>query len=147
MKYRTKIAIFFLFGIIFFPRIFADEIKIYENGSVYWIRDWKETEEKINSTTTMKKLVEVNTEMKYIIDSPFTATIGKLIKETNIEGCQYIGCNITLRFGNGNVFHKKRIENSIDKIIIDLGSGSIRIITPHAFSLIKRKLNMKVIFS
>ena len=126
-------AIIHLFGILIFPRIIADEMKIYENGSVHWIRDWKEQE--TNSTlaeignridgnnTTTKEVVGVNTEMKYIIDSPLTTTIGKLIKETKIEGCQSNGCNIILRFANGTVFYEKRINKSIDKIIIDLGSG------------------------
>ena len=126
-------AMFYMFvGILLFPRIIADEIKIYENGSVHWIRDgniedvaiWK----KINDTVsvyngTEKVLVAKNTEMKYMIDSPLTTTIGRLIKETKIEGCQSNGCNIILRFANGTVFYEKRINKSIDKIIIDLGSG------------------------
>ena len=111
-----------IFGIFFIPIIIADEIKIFKNGSVYWIRNWKEVE----ITSTLKKLVAVNTEMIYKIESPLTKTIGKLEKETKIEGCNYRDCNIILRFGNGVVFHKKRIDNRIDKIIIDLGSGSIK---------------------
>ena len=68
-----------------------------------------------------KVLVAKNTEMQYKIDSPLTTTIGKLEKETKIEGCQYRGCNITLRFGDGTFFYSKRINKSIDKIIINLG--------------------------
>ena len=78
-----------IFGIFFLPSIIADEIKIYENGSVHWIRNWKEVEEKVNSTTTIKILEEVNTEMKYFINSPLTTTIGTLEKDTKIEGCQH----------------------------------------------------------
>ena len=125
-----------LVGILFFPRIIADEIKIYEDGSVYWIRDWDEEETNATTATvgengtaiyvnngTKKDLVAKNTEMKYIIDSPLTTTIGKLIKETKIEGCQHRGCNIILRFGNGTILHEGRINKSIDKITIDLGPG------------------------
>ena len=81
-------VIFYLFGALFFSRIIADEMKINENGSVHWIRNWKEVEEKVNSTTTIKILEEVNTEMKYFINSPLTTTIGTLEKDTKIEGCQ-----------------------------------------------------------
>ena len=131
-------AIFYLFlSFLFFPRIIADEIKIYENGSVHWIRDWEMEDvpiEKIiwdenkNQTIYVKNgiknvLVAKNTEMKYIIDSPLTTTIGKLIKETKIEGCQQRGCNLTLRFGDGTILHSERIKKSIDKIKIDLGPG------------------------
>ena len=59
--------------------------------------------------------------MKYIIESPLTTTIGKLEKETKIKGCQHIGCDIILRFGDGTVFHRERINKNIDKIVIDLG--------------------------
>ena len=100
--------IFLLLGILFFPSIIADEIKISENGSIHWIRYWEEG----------------NTQMIYKIESPLTSAIGKLEKETKIEGCQHIGgCNIILRFGDGTVFYEEKIDKNIDKIIIDLGLG------------------------
>ena len=131
-------VIFLLLGILFFPRIIADEIKIDENGSVHWIRNWKEVDK--NNTLAffndngktyyvnkgrIKELVAVNTEMKYKIDSPLNTTIGKLEKETKIEGCQHRGCNIILRFGDGTVFYQERIYKSIDKIVIDLGQSRL----------------------
>ena len=115
-------VIFYLFGALFFSRIIADEMKINENGSVHWIRNWKETREQ-SRNGVINQLVGVNTEMKYIVDSPLNATIGKLIKETKVDGCQREDCNIILRSGNGTVFYRKRINNSIDKIVIDLGTG------------------------
>ena len=115
-------VIFYLFGALFFSRIIADEMKIDENGTVHWIRNWKETREQ-SRNGVINQLVGVNTEMKYIVDSPLNATIGKLIKETKVDGCQREDCNIILRFGNGTVFYRKRITNSIDKIVIDLGTG------------------------
>ena len=115
-------VIFYLFGALFFSRIIADEMKIDENGSVHWIRNWKETREQ-SRNGVINQLVGVNTEMKYIVDSPLNATIGILIKETKVDGCQREDCNIILRFGNGTVFYRKRINNSIDKIVIDLGKG------------------------
>ena len=122
MKHRTNMAIFCIFKIFFLPSIIADEIKISENGSVHWIRNWKETREQ-SRNGVINQLVGVNTEMKYIVDSPLNATIGKLIKETKVDGCQREDCNIILRSGNGTVFYRKRINNSIDKIVIDLGTG------------------------
>ena len=103
--------IFLMLGIFLFPKINADEIKIEENGSVHWIREWKEEHQ-----------VAVNTEMKYIIDSPLSTTIGRLEKETKLEGCQHIGgCKIIMTFGDGVIFYEETIETSIDKIEIDLG--------------------------
>ena len=78
-----------MLGILFFQSNIADEIKIYKNGSVHWMRNWKEVEEKVNNTTTIKNFQEVNTEMKYFINSPLTTTIGTLEKETKIKGCQH----------------------------------------------------------
>ena len=120
---------FLILGILFFPRIIADEIKIYEDGSVHWIRNSKEEKNDDHSETvyvkndTEKELVAENPEMKYIIKSPLTNTIGKLEKETKIEGCQYRGCNIILQFGDGTEFYEENIDKSIDKISIDLGPG------------------------
>ena len=121
-------VIFLILGILFFPRIIADEIKISEDGSVRWIRNSEGNQTDDHSETayvndTGKDLVAVNPEMKYIIESPLTTTIGKLEKETKIEGCQYRGCNLILRFGDGTVFHEESIDKSIDKIVIDLGPG------------------------
>ena len=133
MRKETPMVMFHLLGILFFPSIIADEMKIYENGSVHWIRDWTMEEKNVTlegiggrfggKNDTTKELVGVNTEMKYIVDSPLKTTIGKLEKEIKIEGCQHIGCNIILRFGDGTVFYKQGINKSNDKIIIDLGSG------------------------
>ena len=112
-------VIFILLGLLFFPNIIADEIKISENGSVHWIRDSEVKKNDDHSDTSyVNDWVAVNPEMKYIIESPLTTTIGKLEKETKIEGCQYRGCSIILRFGDGTVFHRERIDKNIDKIII-----------------------------
>ena len=89
--------LFILFGIFFFPNINAeeeDEIKIYQNKSINWIRYCeKETVDGCK-----------NTEMKYIIDSPHTSAIGKLVKKTKIEGCQHIGgCGLVLQLGTVSI--------------------------------------------
>ena len=59
---QATMLIFLIFGIFFFPKITADEIQIYQNGSVNWLRDWKEVviENKL-------ELEAVNSEMKYKI--------------------------------------------------------------------------------
>ena len=151
--------IFLILGILFLPSIIADEIKIYEDGSVQWIREgknvvkpniavhynyttkkvWNKTANAYMNITTKKpyevirgnrtELVAENTEMKYIIESPLTTTIGKLEKETKIEGCQYRDCNVILRFGDGTIFHRETINKTIDKIIIDLGSGQGQLVS------------------
>ena len=119
--------IFLILGILFFPRIIADEIKISEDGSVHWIRDSEVKKNDDHSETSyVNDWVAVNPEMKYIIESPLTTTIGKLEKETKIEGCQHRGCNLILRFGDGTVFYSEIIDKSIDKIVIDLGPGQGR---------------------
>ena len=109
--------IFLILGVLLFPKINADEIKIVEDGSVQWIR--------LRKLGPETKQVVVNTEMKYKIESPLHSTIGKLEKETKIEGCQHRGCNIILRFGDGTVFYQERIYKSIDKIVIDLGQSRL----------------------
>ena len=90
--------IFLIFGIFFFPKITAeDEIEIYRNKSIHWkIRCETEKE-----TSTGYECVESkNTEMKYIVESPQNVSIGKLVKETKIEGCQHVGgCNLILQLG------------------------------------------------
>ena len=122
---------FLILGIFLFPKINADEIKINEDGSVNWIRDWKEKEIDArhwndNEPVTEKRLVAValNSEMKYKIASPLSTTIGRLEKETKIEGCQHIGgCKIILTFGDGEIFYEQDIRTSKDKIRIDLGKA------------------------
>ena len=115
---------FLILGIFLFPKINADEIKINEDGSVHWIRDWKEEEIDDRHWNDKKTLVAVNTEMKYKIESPLSTTIGRLEKETKIEGCQHIGgSEIILTFGGGEVFYQEHIRTSIDKIRIDLGKA------------------------
>ena len=114
---QATMLIFLIFGIFFFPQITADEIQINQDGSVHWLRDWKEVviEDKL-------ELEAVNSEMKYKIDSPLSTTIGSLEKETKLEGCQHIGgCKIILRFGDGTIFYEEPIETRIKKIKIDLG--------------------------
>ena len=104
-------VIFLLLGVLFFPSIIADEIKIFENGSVHWIIDGKEKEvdalfdDWINENKTVAKkngtkmvLEAENTELKYIIESPLTTTIGKLEKETKYLNYQDIYLLITLWF-------------------------------------------------
>ena len=86
--------IIFIFAIFSFPKIYAeDEIQIYPNKNINWKRHCV--------STTNKVCVEAkNTEMQYIIDSPDTSEIGKLVKETKIEGCQHVGgCNLILTLG------------------------------------------------
>ena len=115
---------FLILGIFLFPKINADEIKINEDGSVHWIRDWKEEEIDARHWNDKKTLVAVNTEMIYKIESPLSTTIGRLEKETKIEGCQYIGgCEIILTFGDGEIFYQEHIRTSVDKIRIDLGKA------------------------
>ena len=115
---------FLILGIFLFPKINADEIKINEDGSVHWIRDWKEEEIDDRHWNDKKTLVAVNTEMIYKIDSPLSTTIGRLEKETKIEGCQHIGgCEIILTFGDGEIFYQEYIRTSVDKIRIDLGKA------------------------
>ena len=114
---QATMLIFLIFGIFFFPKIIADEIKINENGSVHWLRDWQEEVRK-----DKLELDAVNSEMKYKIDSPLSTTIGSLEKGTKLEGCEHIGgCKIILRFGDGTIFHEEPIETRIEKIKIDLG--------------------------
>ena len=90
--------IFGLFGIFFFPKINAqDEMKIDQNKNIHWKRH---CEKVTNDAKGYSCLKAKNTEMKYIIDSPDTSAIGKLVKETKIEGCQNIGgCNLILKLG------------------------------------------------
>ena len=89
--------IFGILGICFFPKIIAeDDIKIYQNKTIQWTRHCdKRSEDKPEICMEHK-----NTEMKYIIDSPDKSEIGKLVKETKIEGCQNIGeCTLILQLG------------------------------------------------
>jgi len=93
--------IFLILGIFLLPKLNADEIKINEDGSVHWIRDWKEEEIfrarhwNDKEPVAEKTLVPVNSEMIYKVASPLSSTIGRLEKETKIEGCQHIGgCKI-----------------------------------------------------
>lgn len=97
----------------------CNDNKISEDGSVHWIMNFDEEKK-----GTTGNVVPVNTEMKYKIESPLTTTIGILEKETKIEGCQHRhrGCDIILRFAEGTIFHRERINKSIDKIVIDLGA-------------------------
>ena len=116
-RQQATMLIFLIFGIFFFPKITADEIQINQDGSVHWLRDWKEVviENKL-------ELEAVNSEMKYKIYSPLSTKIGSLEKGTTIEGCQHIGgCKIILRFGDGTIFHEEPIETGIYRIRIDLG--------------------------
>ena len=94
----TTMLIFGLFGIFFFPKINAqDEMKIDQNKNIHWKRH---CEKVTNDAKGYSCLKAKNTEMKYIIDSPDTSAIGKLVKETKIEGCQNIGgCNLILKLG------------------------------------------------
>ena len=90
--------IFGILGICFFPKIIAeDEIKIYQNKSIHWKRHCDErSEDKPNICLTKRG----NTEMKYLIDSPDKSEVGKLVKDTKIEGCQNIGeCTLILQLG------------------------------------------------
>ena len=90
--------IFGILGICFFPKIIAeDEIKIYQNKSIHWKRHCDErSEDKPDICLTKRG----NTEMKYLIDSPDKSEVGKLVKDTKIEGCQNIGeCTLILQLG------------------------------------------------
>ena len=89
--------ILIIFGIFLFPKISAeDEIKIYQNKSIHWKRHC----EVINQIDEGKCSEAKNTGMEYIIDSPDTSEIGKLVKETKIEGCQHVGgCTLILKLG------------------------------------------------
>ena len=92
--------IFIIFGTLFFPKINAqDEIKIYPNENIHWKRHCEKDEP--NKRNKRVCLETKNTEMKYIIDSPDTSAIGKLVKETKIEGCQHVvgGCTLILKLG------------------------------------------------
>ena len=90
--------IFGIFGIFFFQNVNAqDDIKIYQNKTIHWTRHCDERKEDRPDICLTKR---GNTEMKYMIDSPDKSAIGKLVKETKIEGCQNIGgCDLILQLG------------------------------------------------
>ena len=89
--------LFIIFGIFFFPKINAEDeiIQIYPNKTIHWKRHCEPL------SVVQEVCVEAqNAKMKYIIDSPDTIAIGKLVKETKIEGCQHVGgCTLILTLG------------------------------------------------
>ena len=115
--------IFLIFGIFLFPKFKAqDEIMIYPNKTIHWTRPC----EKISINRKGYFCEEPqNTEMKYIIETPQTNSIGKLVKETKIAGCQHItgGCNLLLQLGDGTILFRETNMTKKDKIEIDLGRG------------------------
>ena len=116
--------IFIIFGIFFFPRINAEKCKI-ETINIYQNTIQRQIQTDRNNSIHWKRCVKSeNTEMEYLIDSPMTKSIGRLVKETKIYGCQDLigGCNLILRFGDGRIFYNETIERDLPKIDIDLGT-------------------------
>ena len=94
----TTMLIFVIFVIFVLSKTNADELKIYQNKNIHWKRH---CEKKINDKdvpTGYSCEQPKNAEMKYMVDSPHTSAIGKLVKQTKIEGCKNIGgCNLILK--------------------------------------------------
>ena len=73
--------------------------------------------------TKKKKKKPKNTEMTYTIESPGTSALGKLVKETEIEGCQHVGgCNLILKLGT--------VSKSKKKFTLEVTSTALSIIRP-----------------